>query len=377
MENTVLLKQLGQRLENEEGFLGSSSLMVQSIPWFQDEEAFDKYCQQQEDNTEITALKWIEMTSKQSKELFSRLKFHALELQTKMLFLTLLYESKLILDTQDGKKENYGDIQLETMISSHQLSMSESNATLSKVQLKSLKEELAKKRILLAQLVQNQVNDVQELEEYIIEHKNQLNRLVDLHDQIVQEEKNYIEKRKEILALQDLPEDYPINAPLNLFSLEEAQAMHEYNTVQTNDLNIQVKREEDLLLDIEGRHIHDKALIQEYKSQLDEAIQLLSKRKEEALQRDRHMEHLYKWYSEMTDLLQTILGCKISLETQPPYRLCVNIPNQTFWITLDDRSGLAANIEPSNQLTSQIIQKSRQLQSLSYVIQSLCAGHLL
>ena len=353
------LRYLEHCLDEQELVSATSSLLVQSTPCFDDEESFDRYCQQ-EDNIELAAMKWIEVTSKQSKELFSRLKFHALELQTKLLFLTCLYEADTLSDS---------------FITPSQVLMTETNASLSKESLRSLKRELAQNRAILSKLIQDQVNDVHELEVYVTRHRLQLQELNEFHTQLKQQEIEYLTKRRAILEMQNLPADHPIDAPLCLFTLDEGKTMLEYQKLQIQDLKSKTSQQDLNLKEIKERHVHEDSLLNEYKAQLEEASRMLIYRKEEALQRDRQLEHMYNWYSEMTGFMQHVLGCRITLESSAPYRLIVSYGHhnggRVYFITLDDRSGLATKIEPGSPTHDALIQKSRQLQSLSYLIHAL------
>lgn len=299
----------------------ASSFLVQSVPLFEDEETFDLYCKQ-EDNIELAAMKLMEITSKQSKELFSRLKFHALELQTKLLFLTSLYE----LDDS-------------SMLTPSHASASEAAATVSKEDLKTLKYDIAQKRSLMHKLIQDQTDDIHELEDYVSRQQSQLQELIVMHQQMDSLEQEIHQTRLSVL---------PSSSPLS-FTLEEVKAILEHQSIQIHDLKSNMAHQEKILQESKDRYIKEEKILQEYRVQLEEAAQLLSKKKQEALQRDQQLEQLYHWYSEMTLLMQQILKCSISLESIPPYRLVLTMPkndkNFNYFITLDERTGYPIRVE--------------------------------
>jgi hypothetical protein len=150
--------------------------------------------------------------------------------------------------------------------------------------------------------------------------------------------------------------------------------MLEHQALQLRDLQSLLAQQERFYQETRERQKHEEDLLQEYRLQLDEASQLLAKRKEEALHRDQQLEHLYRWYSDMTDFLQQIVRCKISMEAEAPHRLHVTFldpPGRAYWITLEERTGLAVRIDPPSDLHDQMVQKSRALRSLVYLINAL------
>ncbi|KAM0682398.1 hypothetical protein MDAP_002236 [Mitosporidium daphniae] len=268
-----------------------------------------------------------DLSFRQSKasELFSRLKFTAIELQSKLLFLTTLYEEM-------GEDGCCGE-----SVDKHILVAKDE----SKAALKKLKDELEKLKGSIADQCDLILNKQKSASLCVKGNRLLSEEILELEQQAA----SLAERIEKILSTKNLT---------STMTIEEGEAALEKKKLQMSDLKTSIHDVSKLIQEAKLRLDREDLLYKELAAECDRMDESVNTKKAHVIQRDATVEELYHMYDGMTRIIQEAFGASCFMEHEYPYRLCIHLRNdailgdRNFFVTFDKR-GSVLSIQDAKQ----------------------------